>query len=137
MDMTKKEVTQLSYEITGLAIKVHKALGPGLLENVYEKCLYYELLKNEYEVRQQVFVPVVYEDIIIDTELRLDLLVNDTVVVELKAVETIHPVHEAQLLTYMKLLEKPQGLLINFFTDNIVKSMKPYVNEFFKMLPDE
>jgi len=135
--MTKKEVTQLSYDITGLAIKVHKTLGPGLLESVYEKCLYYELQKNGYHVRQQVIVPVIYGDVIIDTELRLDLLVSDTVVVELKAVETIHPVYEAQLLTYTKLLEKPQGLLINFFTDNITKSMKPFVNEFFKMLPDE
>ena len=135
--MTKKEVTQLSYEITGYAIKVHKTLGPGLLERVYEKCLYYELLKNGYDVRQEVSIPVVYGDIVIDTELRLDLLVNETIVVELKAVETIHPVYEAQLLTYMKLLEKPQGLLINFFTDNISKSMKPFVNEYFKMLPDE
>lgn len=135
--MTKKEVTQLSYDITGLAIEVHKSLGPGLLESVYEKCLYYELAINGYDVRQQVIVPVTYGEIIMDTELRLDLLVNDTVVVELKAVETIHPVYEAQLLTYMKLLEKPQGLLINFFTDNITKSMKPFVNEYFKMLPDE
>jgi GxxExxY protein len=134
--MTKKEVTQLSYDITGLAIRVHKILGPGLLESVYEKCLYYELQKNGYDVRQQVIVPVIYGDIIIDTELRLDLLVNDTVVIEIKAVETVHPVYEAQLLTYMKLLKKPQGLLINFFTDNITKSMKPFVNEFFKMLPD-
>lgn len=136
MKMTKKEVTQLSYDITGLAIKVHKILGPGLLESVYEKCLYYELQKNGYDVRQQVIVPVIYGDIIIDTELRLDLLFNDTVVIEIKAVETVHPVYEAQLLTYMKLLKKPQGLLINFFTDNITKSMKPFVNEFFKMLPD-
>lgn len=127
----------MSYEITGYAIKVHKTLGPGLLERVYEKCLYYELLKNGYDVRQEVSIPVVYGDIVIDTELRLDLLVNDMIVVELKAVETIHPVYEAQLLTYMKLLEKPQGLLINFFTDNISKSMKPFVNEYFKMLPDE
>lgn len=135
--MTKKEITQLSYEITGLAIKVHKTLGPGLLESVYEKCLYYELIQNGYDVRQQIIVPVVYGDIIIDTELRLDLLVNNTVVVELKAVETLLPVYEAQLLTYMKLLEKPQGLLINFFTDNITKSMKPFVNEYFRILADE
>lgn len=135
--MTKKEVTQLSYEITGLAIKVHKALGSGLLESVYEKCLYYELQDNGYDVCRQVNVPIIYNDIIIDTELRLDLLVNDTVIVELKATETIHPIYEAQLLTYMKLLEKPQGLLINFFTDNISKSMKPFVNEFFKLLPDK
>lgn len=134
--MTKKEVTQLSYEITGCAIKVHKALGPGLLESVYEKCLKHELLLNNYSVVQQVAVPVVYEGIMIDTELRLDLLVNDIVVVELKTVEKLLPVHEAQLLTYMKLLKKPQGLLINFYTDNITKSLKPFVNEFFSELPD-
>jgi len=72
----------------------------------------------------------------LDIDLRLDLLVNDVVVVELKTVETILPVHEAQLLSYMKLLEAPQGLLINFFTDNIAKSMKPLVNEHFASLPD-
>ncbi|MDD3788073.1 MAG: GxxExxY protein [Petrimonas sp.] len=135
--MTKKEVTQLSYEIMGYAIKVHKTLGPGLLESVYEKCLRYELVKNGYKVEQQIIVPVIYENMVMDTELRLDLLVNDTVVVELKAVESIHPVFEAQLLTYMKLLQKPQGLLINFFTDNITKSSKPFVNEYFRLLPDE
>ncbi|MNK03366.1 hypothetical protein D3C87_212110 [compost metagenome] len=135
--MTKKDITQLSYEITGYAIKVHRELGPGLLENVYEKCLHYELLRNGYFVAQQILVPVAYDYIILDTELKLDLLVNDTIIVELKAVEEIHPVYEAQLLTYMKLLRKPQGLLINFFTDNIVKSMKPFVNEYFRILPDE
>lgn len=134
--MTKKDITQLSYDIVGLAIKVHRELGPGLLESVYEKCLHYELLLNGYTVSQQICVPVVYGDIIIDTELRLDLLVNDIVVVELKAVENLHPVYEAQLLTYMKLLQKPQGLLINFFTDNIIKSMKPFVNQYFNVLPD-
>jgi GxxExxY protein len=135
--MTKKEVTQLSYEITGCAIKVHKALGPGLLESIYEKCLKYELVKNGYKVVQQMIVPVIYDNIIIDTELRLDLLVNDCIVVELKAIENILPVHEAQLITYMKLLQKPQGLLINFFTDNIIKSLKPFVNEYFRALPNE
>ncbi len=135
--MTKKDVTQLSYEIIGCAIKVHKTLGPGLLESVYEKCLTHELIMNGYQVQQQVKVPVIYGDIIIDTELRLDLIVNECVVVELKAIENILPVHEAQLLTYMKLLEKPQGLLINFYTDNISKSMKPFVNEYFEALPEE
>ncbi|MBO9617429.1 MAG: GxxExxY protein [Niabella sp.] len=135
--MTKKQVTQLSYDITGYAIKVHKALGPGLLESVYEKCLKYELQQNGYQVQQQLIVPVVYNDIYIDTELRLDLLVNNCVVVELKAIEHILPVHEAKLLTYMKLLQKPQGLLINFFTDNISRSLKPFVNEFFAWLPDK
>ena len=132
----KKYVTQLSYEITGLAIKVHKALGTGLLESVYEKCLKYELIKNEYDVRQQMVVPVIYDDLHMDVDLRVDLLVNNTVIVELKAVQEILPVHKAQLLTYMKLLKKPQGLLINFFTDNITKSMIPFVNEYFNEPPD-
>ncbi len=134
--MTKKEVTNLSYEIVSCAIKVHKELGPGLLESVYEKCLKYELQKQGYSVQQQMIVPVVYDTVEMDVELRIDLLVNDCVVVELKAVETILPVHSAQLLTYMKLLKKPQGLLINFYTDNITKSMKPFVNEYFKLLKD-
>lgn len=132
--MTKKEVTQLSYEITGYAIKVHKELGTGLLESVYEKCLKYELETNGYSVRQQLSVPIQYYDLEIDADLRLDLLVNDTIIVELKAVEAILPIHEAQLLTYMKLLEIPQGLLINFYTLNISKSLKPFVNEFFTRL---
>ncbi len=135
--MTKKQITQLSYEITGCAITVHKALGPGLLESVYQKCLTYELSKRGYSVIQQVAVPVYYDDQVIDTELRLGLLVNDTIVIELKAVENTLPVHEAQLLTYMKLLKKPQGLLINFYTDNITKSLKPFVNEYFKQLADD
>ena len=135
-NMTKRQVTQLSYEITGLAIKVHKAIGPGLLEGIYEKCLKYELEKNGYTVMHQMIVPVIYDGLMLDTELRLDLLVNECVVIELKTVENVLPVHQAQILTYMKLLQKPQGLLINFFTDNITRSIKPFVNEHFKVLPD-
>ncbi len=134
--MTKKEVTQLSYDIVGCAITVHKELGSGLLESVYEKCLKYELIKNGFEVVQQFIVPVIYDQLEMDVDLRVDLLVNNTIVVELKAVENILPVHEAQLLTYMKLLKKPQGLLINFYTGNIVKAKKPFVNEYFAELPD-
>jgi GxxExxY protein len=133
--MTKKDITQLSYEITGLAIKVHKELGPGLLESVYEKCLKYELESNGYKVVQQMKVPFVYKGITLESELKLDLMVNDAVIIELKTVETLLPVHEAQLLTYMKLLKKPQGLLINFYSENLTKSMKPFVNEFFRELP--
>lgn len=135
--MTKKEITQLSYEITGCAISVHKALGPGLLESVYEKCLKYELEKRGFRVAQQMIVPIIYDNLQMETDLRLDLLVNDCIVVELKAIEHVLPVHEAQLITYMKILKKPQGLLINFFTDNITKSLKPFVNEYFRVLPDE
>jgi GxxExxY protein len=136
MLITKKQVTQLSYDITGLAIKVHKNLGPGLLESIYETCLKYELERNGYTVKQQIVADIVYDGLLIETPLRIDLLVNDLVIVELKTVEEIKPVHQAQLLTYMKILEKPQGLLINFFTDNIIKSMKPFVNEYFTALPE-
>lgn len=135
--MTKKEVTQLSYEIVNCAIAVHKALGPGLLESVYQKCMVHELIKRGHTVIQQLVIPVKYDNIEIDAELRLDLLVDDIVIVELKAIESTLPVHEAQLLTYMKLLQKPQGLLINFFTDKITKSAKPFVNDYFRILPDE
>lgn len=135
--MTKKEVKQLSYEITGCAIKVHQALGPGLLESVYEKCLKHELISRGYYVQQQLLVPIEYEGLELETQLRLDLLVNDCIIVEIKAVENLLAVHEAQLLTYMKLLEKPQGLLINFYTDNITKSMKPMVNEIYRNLEEE
>ena len=134
--MTKKEVTQLSYEITGLAIRVHRNLGPGLLESIYEECLKYELLKNGFDVKQQFLVPIIYEGVEMRTKLIVDLLVNDCIVIEIKAQEETLPVHEAQLLTYMKVLKKPQGLLINFFTTNITKSMKPLVNEYFKELAD-
>lgn len=132
--MTKKEVTQLSYEITGLAIKVHKELVTGLLESVYEKCLKYELESNGYEIKQQLLVKIDYFDLELVSDLRLDLLVNDCVIVELKTVESLLPIHEAQLMTYMKLLRKPQGLLINFNTTNITKSLKPIVNEYFAKL---
>ncbi|KQM44764.1 GxxExxY protein [Chryseobacterium sp. Leaf201] len=134
--MTKKEVTQLSYVITGFAIKVHKVLGPGLLESIYEECLKIELIKNGYDVKQQLYFPINYEGVEIETKLVVDLLVNNCIIIELKAVEEVLPIHEAQLLTYMKVLKKPQGLLINFFTNNITKSLKPFINEYFKELPD-
>lgn len=132
--MTKKEVTQLSYDIVGCAITVHKILGPGLLESVYEKCLKEELEFQGFKVETQKKVKLKYRSIEIETELRPDLLVNGVIIVEIKSIENILPVHEAQLLTYMSLLEKPQGLLINFYTDNITKSIKPLVNQIFKNL---
>lgn len=132
--MTKKQVTQLSYDIVGCAITVHKTLGPGLLESVYEKCLKEELEFQGFKVENQRKVKLEYRNIQIDTDLRLDLIVNNTIIIEIKSVENLLPVHEAQLLTYMSLLEKPQGLLINFYTDNITKSVKPLVNQFFKNL---
>jgi len=133
--MTKAQITQLSYKIVGASIEVHKTLGPGLLESVYEKCLKYQLEQNGHKVIQQAEVPIFYGDLKVEAALRLDLLIDDVIIVELKAVEKILPIHEAQLLSYMKLLKKPQGLLINFHTTNITKSMKPLVNEYFSALP--
>ncbi|WP_316806000.1 GxxExxY protein [Pedobacter agri] len=135
--MTKKHLSHLSYEIIGCAITVHKALGPGLLEKIYEKCLVYELEKKGFKVAQQFLVPVIYDELEVDIDLRVDLFVEDTIVLEIKAITHILPVHEAQLLTYMKLLCAPQGILINFYTDNITKSAKFMVNEFFNVLPDD
>jgi GxxExxY protein len=134
---TKASVTHLSYEITGCAIKVHKALGPGLLESVYEKCLFFELEKSGFIVQQQIPVTINYEGNLIDSELKLDLLVEDTIIVELKTVQQLLPVHSAQLMSYMKLLKKPQGLLFNFYSENLTKSMKPFINEHFERLPVE
>ncbi|MDF7818863.1 GxxExxY protein [Runella sp. MFBS21] len=133
--MTKKEVNQVAYAIVGCAIEVHKQVGPGLLESVYEICLVQELKVKGFQIVRQLSVPITYKGVRLDAELRLDLLVNDCVVVELKAVENLIPLYEAQLLTYMKLLQKPKGLLINFHTENITKSIKPMVNEFFSILP--
>ncbi|MFV8352240.1 GxxExxY protein [Flavobacterium sp. XS2P14] len=118
-------------------MKVHKKLGPGLLEKIYEECLKYELEKNGYNVKQQLNIEINYYDLELAHPLRLDLLVNDTIIVELKTVEKFHPIDEAKLLTYMKLLSIPQGLLINFNTLNITKSCKPLINEYFSRLADE
>jgi GxxExxY protein len=135
--ITKKEITDLSYQIVGCAIKVHKELGPGLLESVYEKCLAHELKINGFDIITQKKVPIKYGNIEIEAELRCDIIVNNLIVIEVKAVEAVNPVFESQILSYMKLLSLPQGLLINFFTNNIVKSTKPLVNEIFKGLPEK
>lgn len=129
-------MTKLSYLVAGCAITVHKALGPGLLERVYEKCLCFELEKKGFEVLQQIPITINYEGNLIDSELKLDLFVEDTIIVELKTVQELLPVHSAQLMSYMKLLKKPQGLLFNFYSDNITKSMRPFVDEYFERLLD-
>jgi len=133
---SKSSVTKLSYLVAGCAITVHKALGPGLLERVYEKCLCFELEKKGFEVLQQIPITINYEGNLIDSELKLDLFVEDTIIVELKTVQELLPVHSAQLMSYMKLLKKPQGLLFNFYSDNITKSMRPFVDEYFERLLD-
>jgi len=109
---------QIATEIVDAAFRVHTNLGPGLLESVYEVCLCYELSQRKLSFERQLSLPVVYGGVSIDAGLRIDLLVADCVIVELKAVEKLLPVHEAQVLTYLKLTEKRVGLLINF---NVVR----------------
>lgn len=106
----------LTGAIIGAAIDVHVALGPGLLESIYEECLAAELVERGFEVKRQIPVPITYKGRAFPSAFRLDLLVNDVVIVELKAVERVLPVHQAQLLSHMKLLQKRVGLLINFNT---------------------
>ncbi|MFN8291392.1 MAG: GxxExxY protein [Chitinophagaceae bacterium] len=131
-------MNDLSYRVVGCAIEVHKHLGPGLLESVYQDCLKQELALRTIKFKSQLQVPVNYKGLSLSTDYRLDFLVENEMVVELKAMEGILPVHEAQLLTYMKLLQKPKGILINFNCTNIVKEgVKQMVNEFFSVLPEK
>jgi len=104
----------LASQIVDMAIKIHKNLGPGLLESVYEKCYAYELTQRAIKYQRQQVVPIIYENLKIEDGLRLDLLIDDLVIIELKAQENYHPVWEAQLLSYLKLTNKRLGLLINF-----------------------
>lgn len=108
------EINKITETIIGCAIEVHRALGPGLLESAYEECLFFELTKASLNVERQQAVPVVYKEIKLDCGYRIDLLVNKTVIIELKSVDGFNPVYEAQILTYMKFANKPIGLLINF-----------------------
>ncbi|MCF8237520.1 MAG: GxxExxY protein [Saprospiraceae bacterium] len=134
---SKSEINEIAYRIVGSAIEVHKELGPGLLENIYEESLVMELELNGLKVKRQLEVPVQYKGVPLKSNYRIDLLVEDLIIVELKAVEEISPVFQAQLLTYMKLLKKPKGLLINFNVGNITyEGLVPLVIEYFKQLPE-
>ena len=138
MGLTKKYLNQLTYDINGAAIEVHKHLGPGLLENVYHRCLAKEFDLRNINFQSELLVEVAYKGEEIDTQLKCDFLVESAIVVELKSVAQLHPVHQAQLFTYMKLLQKPKGILINFNVAHIFKEgQKTMVNELFRQLPDE
>jgi len=119
---------EISGKIIGCAIEVHKALGPGLLESAYEECLFYELQAAGLKVEKQKSLPVVYKDVKLDAGYRIDLLVEDCVVVELKAVEALHDVHTAQVLTYLKLSGCKLGLLLNFNVYRLSEGIKRLVN---------
>ncbi|MBP6811812.1 MAG: GxxExxY protein [Saprospiraceae bacterium] len=135
--LSKKAVNNLSFEIIGAAIEVHKILGPGLLEKNYEKALLHELQLRGLKTTMQQVVEVPYKGIILDCELRYDVLVEDLIVVENKATIDMHPVFDATLLSYMKHLKIPKGILINFHVRNLFRDgQKTFVNEFFAILPD-
>lgn len=138
MKVTKKYLNELTYNVIGCAIEVHKFLGPGLLESVYEKCFLKELSLRGIKFQNQLWVPVSYKGIQLDTELRLDVLIEDILCVELKAQEGLLPIHDAILLSYMQMLNKPKGILINFHSVNIFKEgQKTLVNNLFTLLAEE
>ena len=128
--MDTLELGRIAYLTIQSAIEIHKRLGPGLLESVYRPCMIYELRARNLEVTAEVKVPVRYKDLVLDGFYRLDLLVNNAVVVELKAVDTVHPVHRAQVLSYLRVMDKQLGLLINFHVERLVLGVDRIVNKF-------
>ncbi|HEY2917867.1 MAG TPA: GxxExxY protein [Candidatus Binatia bacterium] len=123
-------ISGLTEKIIGSAIEVHKVLGPGLLESAYEVCLAHELSLANISFQRQVPLPVIYKSLPLDCGYRLDFLIEDTVVLEIKAVEELQPIHQAQLLTYLKLGGWPIGLLINFNVPVLMKGIKRIVHNF-------
>lgn len=135
--ITQKYINEISYQIVGAAIEVHKQVGPGLLESVYHSCLVDELENIGLEVESQVHVPVNYKGKNLGGMLKLDLLINNLIIIELKAVDTIIDLYKAQLLSYLKLARMPKGLLINFHCENITQQLVPLVTEDFSRLPKD
>ncbi len=122
------ELNKITEANIGAAIEVHRALGPGLLESAYVACLTYELRERGYKVLQEVPLPLVYKEVKLDCGYRLDLLVNDAVIVEVKSVESIAPIHDAQLLSYLKLANCKIGLIINFNVKMLKHGIKRLAN---------
>lgn len=121
------EINQITQIVIGCAIEVHKNLGPGLLESAYEECLAFELYNAGLKIEKQKTAPVIYKEIKIDYGYRIDILVEGVLIIELKSVEAIHPVHEAQILTYMKFSKKGYGLLINFNVPLLKHGIKRFI----------
>ena len=137
MEITKAYLKDLTYQINGAAIEVHKFLGPGLLESIYHKCLKRELDLRGISYQPELLVPINFKGLDVDTNLRCDLFIENCIVLELKTVDTFAPIHQAQLLTYMKLLKAPKGILYNFNSVNLYKEGQlTLVNEFFRILEE-
>lgn len=134
--ISQKYLDELTYEVLGASIEVHKIIGKGLLESVYHQCLKEELSQRKLNFFTEMKVPILYKEKELVADFRCDLFVENCLVVELKTVSEINAVHQAQLLTYMKLLKAPKGIIINFNCFNIFKEgQKTFVNEYFRLLP--
>ncbi|RBA29305.1 GxxExxY protein [Flavobacterium tibetense] len=135
MKMTQKYLDELTFNVIGAAIEVHKNMGSGLLESVYQKCMIEELTNRNINFISEFKVPVVYKGKELNIEFRCDLFVENCLIVELKSVSEIKPIHDAQVLNYMNLLKVPKGIIINFNCFNIFREgQKTFVNEYFKKL---
>ena len=136
--MTQKYLDELTFNVIGAAIEVHKNMGSGLLESVYQQCMIEELTNRNINFVSEFNVPVVYKGKELDIEFRCDLFVENCLVVELKSVSEIKPIHDAQVFNYMNLLKVPKGIIINFNCFNIFREgQKTFVNEYFKKLEKE
>jgi GxxExxY protein len=123
--MTENDISKIVFEA---ALAVHKSLGPGLLESAYEECLYYELLKSGLKIEKQKPLPLIYEDVQLEIGYRVDIMIEDKFIIEIKAVEALNDVHMAQILTYLKLSDCKLGMLINFNVNLIKNGIKRVVN---------
>lgn len=122
-----QDINVLTNKVLGLAFEVHTQLGAGLLESTYESCLFYELKDNNINVERQKKLPIIYKEIQLDTDYRIDLLIDNQLIIELKNVESLQPVHSAQLLTYMKLSNLKYGLLLNFNVPHLKQGIKRFI----------
>ncbi|TCN61025.1 GxxExxY protein [Flavobacterium circumlabens] len=133
----KKYLADLIYHVNGAVIEVHKNIGPGLLESIYHKCMIKELSLRHISFKSELIIPIEYKGLELEPDLRCDLFIEDCLVLELKAVNQIIPIHIAKLMSYMKLLNSPIGLMINFNVTNIYhQGQKTYVNELYRWLED-
>jgi GxxExxY protein len=135
MSLTKKYLDDLTYEINGALIEVHKHIGPGLLESVYKKCLKYEFETRGLDFRSEMILPIQYKDMVEQIDFRCDFLIEESIVLEAKAVSEVIGIHKAQLLNYMKLLHVPKGILVNFNVEVIMRDgHQTFVNKLFGSL---
>lgn len=124
--MEIERINKITHDVIGCAIEVHRALGPGMLESAYQECLKYLIKKVGYKVESEVPVPIIFEEVKLECGYRIDLLVENEVVVEIKSIEALAPVHTAQILTYLKFAKKKVGLLINFNVTVLKNGLKRY-----------